>query len=109
MNAVLVMESRGVTPGTRGFQFSDAWTRLYKTDDYFVDMRYVPGKAGGKLQGQVLKTDGKSGAFAGSVRLGGETWPIDDCGQFSLSVDSHPQSIILDLNTTVLELDGRAS
>lgn len=104
--AILVMESRGVTPGTRSFQFSDAWSRLYQVGEYFVDLMYQPSNRVGKLHGQVLRKDGQAQTFRGSAQLEGEA-PIGPDGQFDLSVDrSGEADLTLFLNDKVIEVNG---
>ena len=104
--AVLVMESRGVTPGTRSFQFSDAWSRLYQVGEYFVDLMYQPGD-NAKLHGQVLRTDGKTERFAGEAHLETSSQGLSEDGQFDLPIKSEgEQSLKLNLNSKVVEVNG---
>lgn len=89
---VLVMESRGVTPNTRNFRFSDTWSRLYRLGEYFLDLSYHPAETSARLQGQVLNAEGETLATEGQVSLYDRTGqkvvdvPLDHFGQFSLSM-----------------------
>jgi len=104
--ALLVMESRGVTPGTRSFQFSDAWNRLYQVGEYFVDLMYQPGD-NAKLHGQVIRSDGKTESFTGEVSLDVDSQSLSGDGQFDLAVKAEGEhSLKINLNSKVVEVNG---
>lgn len=107
MSAVLVMESRGVIPGTRSFQFSDAWSQLYRVDDYYVDLMYQPDQSAGTLHGQVLRADGESEDFQGQANLSQSEDAIDTQGQFDLNVEAQGSlNLTLNLSDKVIEING---
>lgn len=89
---VLVMESRGVTPNTRSFRFSDTWSRLYRIDKYFLDLSYHPSEHAARLHGQVLNAAGETLNAEGKVSLYDRTGqevvnvPLNKFGQFNLSM-----------------------
>lgn len=68
-DAILVMESRGLVPGSRSFTISDAWTRLYKTEDYFLDISYQGTAGAERLMGQLLESSGEEVFGGGQVVL----------------------------------------
>ena len=104
--AILVMESRGVTPGTRSFQFSDAWSRLYQVGEYFVDLMYQPGD-NAKLHGQILRTDGQAESFNGEVSWNTDSQVLNQDGQFDIPIKTEgEQSLKLNLNSKIVEVNG---
>ena len=90
--AVLVMESRGIAPNTRSFSFSDAWTRLYRSQDFYLDMSCEQVEGAAQLQGQLLDTEGSEAQAPGDVVLrdaqAGEVAraTLDPSGHFKLTV-----------------------
>lgn len=80
---VLVMEARDVTPNTRNFRLSDTWSRLYRLDDYFLDLSYHSADSETYLHGQVLTYGGELANFEGQVSL------LDTEGQKVVSTELH--------------------
>ncbi len=66
--AVLVMGSRGLAPSVRSLAFNSAWSKLYRADDYYLDMSVQPEDQSARLQGQLL-SDKSERSLAGDIRL----------------------------------------
>ncbi len=91
-DAVLIMESRGLAPQVRGFHFTDFWSRLYKTNEYFLDITCRPDDAQSRLTGQVMLSSGEDIQETASVRLyqGKELVAeveVDSYGQFNFALE----------------------
>lgn len=92
--AHLVMESRGFAPHVRSFHFNDIWTRLYKTDDYFLDITCKPEGTQSRLSGQVVLNDGSDATERAKIFLYHHNQEVaaaevDDYGQFRLDVETN--------------------
>jgi hypothetical protein len=93
-NASLVMESRGLAPNVRSFHFTDLWSRLYKTDDYFLDITCKPDGEHTQLSGQVMLNSGLEVTERAQIVLYHHNQAvaeadIDDYGQFRIDIDQH--------------------
>ena len=92
-DAILVMESRGLVPGSRSFTISDVWTRLYKTDEHFLDVSY---KGKEQLMGQLLESSGEEAPGGGMVVVHDASnrelarTQLGDSGAFNLQVKPVP-------------------
>ena len=90
--ATLVMESRGLAPQVRSFHFTDLWSRLYKTDDYFLDITCKPEGELSQLSGHIMLSSGLEPEESANIILYKDNQEItqaglDDFGQFKLDVD----------------------
>ncbi len=92
--ATLIMESRGLAPQVRSFHFTDLWSRLYKTEDYFLDITCKPDGDVSQLTGQVMLSSGlepQEEAFIVLYKQDKEIAQsgLDAFGQFRLNIEEH--------------------
>ena len=92
--ATLVMESRGLAPHVRSFHFTDLWSRLYKTEEYFLDITCKPEGEVSQLSGQIMLSSGLEPNQNAQVVLYHNDHEIaqaalDGFGQFKLNVTKH--------------------
>lgn len=90
MEAILVIESRGLAPQVRSAAFNDIWSRLYQAEGYVLDLSCQAEGNLSKLQGQVMvaaNLDAPTGEIT-LLSAGGEasSAPLDSFGQFQLNV-----------------------
>lgn len=92
--ATLVMESRGLAPQVRSFHFTDLWSRLYKTEDYFLDITCKPEGEVSQLSGQIMLSTGLEPNQEAHIVLYQNNSQVaqsglDSFGQFKLDVNKH--------------------
>ena len=92
--ASLVMESRGLAPEVRSFHFTDLWSRLYKTEDYFLDITCKPQGDQSQLSGQVMLNNGRDATERAQIVLYQHNQAVaeadlDDLGQFKFDVEKN--------------------
>jgi hypothetical protein len=111
--ATLMMESRGLAPHVRSGGFSESWSRLYRTDDYFIDITWQQEGHGGVIRGQVLSADGKDVMLDGQVALqdtAGQktvTTYLDGLGQFHFQLRSPlPQQLAVTIDHQQMVIDS---
>lgn len=90
--AELVIESRGIAPMVRSFSFSDSWSRLYRAEDYYLDMTCKPQGRSTMLKGQLMLESTSDVQTEAVVTLSSNNQEIsraqlDDWGQFRLTLE----------------------
>lgn len=110
--ATLMMESRGLAPHVRSGGFMQGWSRLYRTDDYFIDVTWQQEGVGGVIRGQVLSASGEDITLSGEVLLQDSSGlktsqtALDSLGQFHLSVKTPlPQQLAVTIAGQRLLID----
>lgn len=65
IEAILVMDSRTTSMALRSQSFGGAWNKLYKMDEYYLDLSLKPERDQAMLMGRLVN----SGLQVGSVSL----------------------------------------
>ena len=110
-NATLVMESKGFAPAVRSAAFSNAWSKLYQADAYYLDMTLTPTGRAARLQGQLLASDGGQlpngtvALYRGDIIV--QNVPVGEAGDFHINIgETHEYRLNVELDNAVLSVTG---
>ena len=109
--ASLVVESRGEAPSVRSAASTVAWSRLYKADDYHIDLAFQAHTDATELRGQLLPPSAT--VPRGNVSLynlsdqQSTSVPLSSSGTFLFPVTkAGPYSLTLKLEGATLAIDS---
>lgn len=106
--AILIMDSRSESASARSQVVGFDWTRLYKSERYFLDLWLQHTSGGAVLMGQIIPEDPKQTAtLVGSVAIKGQGHSLlNKEGGFRISLEPGLHDLHVDLCGEVIAVRG---
>ena len=104
--AILVMDSRTESGSVRSQALSADWSKLYKTEDYFLDLTLHHKGSETILMGHILATE-SSQQVVGTVATPDKRYiPLDASGSFRVSLEPGLHDLHFHLSSGVIAVRG---
>jgi hypothetical protein len=104
--AILVMDSRSQSGSVRSQSVGGGWTRLYKSDFYFLDLSLQYTSVGATLVGQVLPANPERRVVGSVATKNQYSITLDREGGFKINLEQGLHDLHLHLNNGVIAVKG---
>ena len=104
--AILVMDSRTESGTVRSQGLGSNWTRLYKTEDYFLDLSLEHKGQKAILMGQIIATQPTQQVTGSAATKTQRYIGLDANGSFRVSLEPGIHDLLIHLSSGVIGVSG---
>ena len=104
--AILVMDARSGESVRSGGVQGAGWTRLYKAQDYYLDMTLLRGQSDAVLMGQLISVQPETDVL-GTVGIENQgSVPLDSSGNFRMMLEPGLHDLHIYLHNSLVVVRG---